>query len=216
MNIPEFPIGWRQSRIFTSDFGAQWYFNILANVVVPFAHQFPNTPFFFSRYQVPFGQDDGDTNINELPPNFLENTANGQVHRSIRLRFCPSATEEAALKELIEANAVYWHYDFRAYDVLGEFGGSRFCPSFDISFCLRRTHLLGSLLYINSLFVLHSMRQVGENWTFERNTHEQNRPFDATFISVLHMLNQPCGQNNGEKLPILIPDPQHPNQAYGL
>ncbi len=216
MSNAQFAIGWRQSRIFTSNFSAQWYFDILANVVLPFSQQFPDSPFFFTRYVVPRGgPDDGDTDINQLPANFLQNTSEGNIHRSIRLRFCAAGAEEASLEQLIRANAAYWYHDFRHYDVLGEFGGPRFCPSSDISFRMRRTQLLGSLLHTNSLFVLHSMQQNGGNWAFERNTHQENRPFDATFISVLHLLNQPSGKNDGKKLPLcILPNPLNQNLAF--
>jgi hypothetical protein len=185
-------VGWRQSRIFTSDFSEQWYFGLLATFAVPFAAKYPETPFWFTRYNLPKGAgDDNDTKIEDLPANFLQDKSN--CHFSLRFRFQPSSDEEAFLESLFTAS--FWRSDFRAYDVLGEFGGSRFCPAIDINARVKRTKLTAQLLYAHCLLVLDAFN--GKN-AFEENLDGQNAFNKSTFLSTLHLFNNVCGTSNGK------------------
>ncbi|MHA3773645.1 hypothetical protein ACXR0O_19085 [Verrucomicrobiota bacterium sgz303538] len=185
-------VGWRQARIFTSDFSDHWYFGLLAAFAVPFAAKYPETPFWFTRYNLPKGAgDDNDTKIDDLPANFLQAPTN--THFSIRFRFCPLTDEEAFLESLFTAS--FWRSDFRAYDVLGEFGGSRFCTTTDITSRLRRTKRTVNLLHAHSLFVLDAFN--GTN-AFEENSDGQNAFNKSTFLSTLHLFNNVCGTSDGK------------------
>lgn len=81
---------WRQVRVFTSNVGATWYFELLHTVIMPWLAQAPETRYFFSKYLVPLGGgDDADTNEALLGQQtaYLQQTQQGQLHRSIRIRF---------------------------------------------------------------------------------------------------------------------------------
>jgi hypothetical protein len=143
---------WRQVRIFTSDFTDQWYFGLLAAFAVPFATRFPKTPFWFTRYTGDRNNpkdDIEDTEIAKLEAPYLN--AN-QEHRSLRFRFCPASDEEAFLEALF--TATFWYSGFLSFNILTQFGGSRFCPATDIAARERRAKIVGRLLYAHSLFVL--------------------------------------------------------------
>ncbi len=183
--------GWRQSRIFTSDFSPQWYFGLLATFAVPFASKYPDTPFWFTRYRVPKGAgDDNDTKIDELPADFLQAPAN--THCSLRFRFCPAADEEAFLESLF--NASFWRSDFRPFDALNELSGPRFCTATDFTSRLRRTKRLANMLHAHCLFVLDTFN--GRDG-FEENLDGQNAFNKSAFLSTLHLFNNVCGTSGG-------------------
>jgi hypothetical protein len=206
-------VGWRQARIFTSDFSHQWYFGLLANFAIPFAKQYPETPFWFTRYTIRHstGEDNGDTYITELPARFLQPQTN--THFSIRFRFCPAADEEAFLESLFPdpQTGTHWHSHFLSYDALGEFAGVRFCSSPDIARRLRRTNLLVRLLHANCVFVLDAIQLDGGAWRFEPNNEFTNRFSTNPFQSVIHLLSQITGPNGHEPLPLFWRDAANGN-----
>ncbi|MES2467480.1 MAG: hypothetical protein V4675_09285 [Verrucomicrobiota bacterium] len=183
-------IGWRQVRIFTSDFSAKGYFGLLTTFAKAFAEKYPETPFWFSRYALRVGVDDADTDISALPPTFLHPL---DLHFSIRFRFRPAGDEEIFLESLF--GPTFWRSDFRIYDVLGELGSERFCPNPDLQNRLRRVALLSRLLHSHCLFLLDT---IGPDSTFEVNGHEQNHFYKSTFLSTLHLFNNVVGQSGGE------------------
>jgi hypothetical protein len=198
-------VGWRQVRIFTSDFSEQWYFGLLAAFAAPFAERYPETPFWFTRYTAVRGapnEDKDDTRIEEIQVPYLSTT---NEHRSIRFRFQPSSDEEAFLESLF--TAAFWRSDFRGYDVLSEFGGSRFCVSTDINQRMRRTAILAGLFHHNSLLVLHAINQGDGPHQLEINKHNENTDYHSTFVSVHHIVANPMGQTNGARLPLVLPHP---------
>lgn len=182
-------IGWRQVRIFTSDFSAKGYFGLLTTFPKALAERYPETPFWFSRYASPAGTDEGDANLSALPAKFLHPQ---NLHLSIRLRFLPRSDEEAFLETLF--GDAFWRSDFRFYDVLSDLGSDRFCPSPELPNRLRRVALLSRLLHAHCLFLLDT---IGPDSTFELNGHEQNRFYKSTFLSTLHLFNNVVGQSGG-------------------
>ena len=183
-------IGWRQVRIFTSDFSAKSYFGLLTTFAKAFAERYPETPFWFSRYASAAGADDGDTDIGALPPKYLHLQ---KMHFSIRFRFCPRSDEEIFMETLF--GDTFWRSDFRMYDILNDLGSERFCPSPDLAKRLRRVALLSRLLHAHCLFLLDTL---GPDSTFELNRHEQNRFYKSTFLSTLHLFNNVVGQSGGD------------------
>lgn len=184
---------WRQVRIFTSDFSDQWYFGLLRAFVVPFAARYPATPFWFTRYTGDRNDpnDDGaDTRIADLQAPYL-NAA--KEHCSLRFRFCPSCDEEAFLEALF--TATFWYSSFLPFNLITQFGGSRFCPATDITARERRATLLGQVLYAHSLFVLDAFNG---NDAFEENLDQLNAFNKSTFLSTLHLFNNVCGTFDGK------------------
>lgn len=199
MKEADFSIGWRQVRIFTSDFSDQWYLGILAAFAVPLSNKYPRTAFFFSRYALPINSgDDGDTKIDQLPPNFLQPKTNN--HFSVRLRFCPNSDEEAYLESLF--TATHWHSTFLPYDGFSEFSSGRFCSCADIASRIRRASVLIHLLHTNCLFVLDMMQNNGGKWQFETNADGLNRFCGNSFQSVMHMASQVTGIDGTNPLPL--------------
>lgn len=204
-------IGWRQTRIFTSDFSDQWYFDLLTTFVVPFVQKYPETPFWFTRYtdiRNRNGEDISDTEISKLPTHFLKPQTN--EHFSLRLRFCSTSDEEAFLVSLFTDK--FWKFDFRNYDVLGEFGSSRFCPSTEISARLKRMSILVRLFHANSLFILDSIVTENGVFRFEENIDSQNKDFySTTFFSTVHLLVSVAGTKDRKELPVFW---QHPDDEH--
>lgn len=206
MNLSEIGFGWRQVRIFTSNFSHEGYLNLLGDIVQPFASCSPQCRFFFTRYVVELGKDDGDTKIEELHKSFLHPYGNTHVHWSVRLRFSACSAAESFLHQKIIPSEGYWMSDIRNYDVLGEFGGERFCPSIEIRIRYERTKILTDLLSANSQFLLHTLGKTGDEWRFETNNNSENNLYKSTCESVYHLLWNAVGQDNGEPIPLVMPN----------
>lgn len=206
-------VGWRQTRIFTSDFSEQWYLGLLATFAVPIAERYPETPFWFSRYECPLGSDDGDTDIKNLPARFLQPAT--QRHFSLRFRFCPTSDEEAFLEGLFPDphTGSHWRSHFLSYDALGEFGGPRFCTSTEIAKRLKRMSILVRLFHANSLFILDSIQTAAGRHSFDVNVDPQNQLFySTTFFSTVHLLVSVAGLKDSKALPVFWQHPQDPNR----
>ena len=203
----QIPLAWRQVRIFTRNFTDQWYFDLLATFVRPFAEQFLNTAFFFSRYACEEGQAHSDTDMNQLPADYWLVLGGNRKrrHLSLRLRFAADQEVETFLRDRLRLEAKgFWHHSFLNYDALGGLGGVRFYPGQDEAGKLQRVDLVGTLLYANAKLVLHSMRHNGSKWSFEENSHAENTDHKITSASIIHMINNPAGLVNGSPIPLYI------------
>ena len=200
---------WRQVRIFTSDFGEQWYFGLLAAFAVPLATHYPETPLWFTRYtgdrKKP--QDDvDDTDPNELKAPYL-NAA--QEHRSIRLRFCPSSDEESFLGALFTNQ--FWHSSFLPFNALQAFSTGRFGSATDMPARIKRTTAVANLLHANCRFILDVFQQHNGVWRFEPNGDGLNFVSGNTFQTMIHLMAQVVGKNGHEPLPLFWQDPNNQN-----
>jgi len=189
---------------------ALWYPSLLGSVVKPVATEFPDQDFFFSKYVIWYGEDDGDTDCmptpdRKLPPNF-EYTVQGRPgHRSVRLRFRENATFENRLRGLLDSNPDHYLYsDIRTFGFEGDIGGERFAPHRERTAVLRRSRLVATLLCANSRIILDALVQDGNLFRFEKNEHALNQPLKSTFISVGHMITQAYVDYEGNNLPIFI------------
>jgi hypothetical protein len=205
---------WRQSRIFTSIQTSGWYFQLLSDLVKPWRNgAAAQTNYFFTRYFVPAGMDDADTEIAHLPPLFLQNTAQyGPIHRSLRLRYfeppvggpqppagvVPQTPPlQAALEQLMQAYpGRYWRYDFRDYAIGDDLGGSRFSNINAAQAVLRtvRGKKYAAVLQANCDFALEIL-QPGQ---IETNANENNLCLRTPVQSLLHLLNNVWWDETGE------------------
>jgi hypothetical protein len=198
-------VGWRQVRIFTSDFSDQWYFGLLAAFGIPFAAKYPETPFWFSRYtgnRTNPSDDTADTEISKLQDPYL-NAA--QEHRSLRFRFCASSDEEAFLEALFTAK--FWHSGFLPFNALKQFSEGRFGSATDVPRRLKRTNAVARLLHANCLFVLDVLQDHSGTWRFESNGDHLNRFSQNPFQTVIHLLSQVTGPDGHTPLPLYWIDP---------
>lgn len=199
---------WRQSRIFTSTQTANWYFQMIDDLVRPWRGQAgaATTQYFFTKYLCPLGMDDADTEIAQLPGDFRQQSQYGPIHRSIRLRYfeppapagaaqppaaagnLPIPPLQQAFELLMQAHPNrYWRYDFRDYDIANDLGGDRFSaiPAAQIQARRARGEKVAAVLEANCDLVLELVRPGG----FEQNGHELNFCLKTPVQSVAHLLN---------------------------
>lgn len=201
---------WRQSRIFTSTQTADWYFQLIGDLVRPWRAQpeAATTPYFFTRYKCPVGMDDADTEIALLPGNFLQHSQYGPIHRSIRLRYFeppvppvaapaqaaaaaspqPTPPLQHAFELLMKTHPNrYWRHDFRDYDIAGDLGGDRFSqiPAAQAWARRARGEKVAAVLEANCNLVLELIGPGG----FECSGHELNFCLNTPVQSVAHLLN---------------------------
>ncbi len=202
---------WRQLRIFTSDFSAQWYVGLLATFVIPFAKKYPETPLWFTRYtgiRNTLGEDVADTDINALSFPYLVQDHQQQLHHSsLRFRFRVVTDEEIFLKSLLDSK-FWWSgfLDFKAYENLSE---GRFGSSIDTSARSRRANAVINLLDANCRYALDLLQENNGKWSFERNSDSLNRFSGNPFQTMAHLLLQIMGKNEVEPLPLYWSDPSH-------
>jgi len=215
VNDEEYCRGWRQARVFTRKASQDWYPELLAAVVVPFASDFPDHPFFFSMYACPVGMDDGDTEIGQLPAEFKIRVVDADWHFSIRLRFREGQDAEARLADLVDGDADLWYSEsggaLRPYAFLDDIGGPRFCPDQDAAARNRRARLVAEALKANNLIVLDAIVR-GSQLRFERNNHPENAPNWSTFLSLGHMFNNVWKDYRGMDLGISVVIQNHVGQ----
>jgi len=215
VNDKEYCEGWRQVRVFTRKTGPDWYPELLAGTVVPFASGFPEIPFFFSMYACPLGTDDGDTEISQLPAEFRTGRGNADWHFSIRIRLHEDQAAETQLAELIDSDADLWYSErgkaFRSFALLDDIGGPRFCPRQDPVARNRRARLVAEALRANNLVVLDAITG-GSPYRFEKNEHPENSPSWSTFVSLGHMFNNVWKDPKGRDLGISVVMQNHLGQ----
>jgi hypothetical protein len=197
---------WRQVRIFTSDFSPQWYLGLLARFAVPFATEYPDTPFWFTRYtgdrKLGANDDVADTSPNNLAVPYL-NAA--QEHRSIRFRFSPLADEEAFLES--RRTPTFWYSEFLPFNALKNFSEGRFGSSDDVAARKRRAMAVGRLLHTNCRFVLDVLEQDNGVWRFASNADNLNRFSGNPFQTMIHLMSQVMGPDGATPLPLYWRDP---------
>jgi len=206
VNATEYCEGWKQARVFSKYTGPQWYPEILVAVVAPLTVEFPENPLFFSKYACPLNKDVGDTEIQQLPPEFRIPNQGDDWHLSVRLRFRGSDQIEGRLAELIDSDTRYWYSEsgkpFRVFDLIKDIGSTRFSPSQENSARERRARLVAEALRANNLVVLDAI--LGPPSKFEENMDGFNAPGRSTFISMGHMYNNVWEDYSGQPLPILL------------
>lgn len=218
---------WRQVRVFTSNTGPHWYYEILHRLMPPWLVQQPNTDFFFSKYLVPLGGgDDADTDPAQLAQqqNFLQQTSQGQLHRSVRIRFvepaapanpiapavglavaAPPPPKETALRTLIDNLPLnFWKSDFLDYDIGNGLGDDRFSafPPASVNEREKRGEMVASVLQANCKLVLTLFQANGGGFTFEQNSHFLNQVFETPLQSVGHMLANVWFNRTGESVDV--------------
>lgn len=193
----------RQTRVFvpnTEVYEATWVETLLGRVVRPLVDGHPELVWFwFSRYAVPRGKDDGDCAIDEVPASF-EVRVNGERRlRSIRFRFSLPESKRQAFEDMGQKMAEAegcMITDWRNWDQVEDLGGDRFVGEVrDEARRIERADLVTSLCHNISRLVLHSL--VGPDprgrYRQEINDHNQNLPLGSTFESINHLCRNIAG-----------------------
>jgi hypothetical protein len=198
--------GWRQVRLFTRNVNRpDWHQEFLGTVVKQFWQQNPKTIFFVSRYICTLGEDDGDTDISKLPPDFLFiRPGKKQIHFSIRLRFKPESDEEGKLSAAVKEIPHLWHSGFLNFKMPGGLAGDRFATAQDTESQERRGRLVAELLCANSRLLLDSLACNSDQWDFEPNKNELNQPCGLAAQSTFHMVVNPWCLKDANPLPIFV------------
>ena len=169
MTNREYCLGWRVVRVFTLNRSKFWYPGLLHAVLSPLVARHQHHDLFVSKYQCPLGNDDGDTSIGNLPPQYLFAHEGKKYHSSVRIRYRFDDTFEAELRTALERKPELWYSDFLDYDLQSDLGGPRFCPTRTEAASLHRARLIGAVLCSNSRVVLDAIVEVGPNIRFEQN-----------------------------------------------
>jgi hypothetical protein len=177
--------------------------DLLGRVLKPFVEQQPALRFFFSQYYCPPGMDDGDANIQLLPPQFLiPDQAYGACHASIRLRFRERAQERQRLEALLNNQPDFWYSDIRACTPEGVLPPDRFATDQQPGPRARQIRLVAELLHANCQLVLNNLRFNANAWQFQENQHNENQPLGSVVKSVEHMILNVWRRNDGTAFPI--------------
>ncbi len=214
---------WRQVRVFTANVGPGWYHEILADIVVPWLAEVENTDYFFSKYLVPLGQDEADTDPHQLALQLqlLQQTNISTLHRSIRIRFvepivvsaapasavapAPAGPRETSLQNRINALPLkYWISAFLPYALRNDLGGDRFSeiPVLNATGRDARGELVAGVLKANCQLVLSLFTVQGVNYAVEGNQHPLNQIIRTPVQSVAHMLANVWFNARGENVAI--------------
>jgi len=205
MTDREYCLGWRVVRVFTMNRSKFWYPGLLHAVVSPLVARHQHHDLFVSKYQGPLGNDDGDTSIGNLPPQYLFEQKGQQWHSSVRIRYRADDVFEAELKATLEReSADLWYYDFLDYDLQSDLGGPRFCPTGTEAASLHRARLIGVVLCSNSRVVLDAIVEDGLNIRFEQNQDRLNMPLGSTFQSLGHMVCNAWELWQGGPVPVFV------------
>lgn len=203
MTDQRFHQNWFQGRIFTKVHAPLRFADLLGRVVNPFVEQQPALRFFFSHYYCPPGMDDGDTNIQLLPPQFLiPDQTYGPCHASVRLRFRERAQERQRLEALLNNQPDFWCSDIRACTPEGVLPTDRFATDQQPVPRARRIRLVAELLQANCRLVLNNLRFDANTWQFQENQHNENQPLGSVVKSVEHMILNVWRRNDGTAFPI--------------
>lgn len=201
MTDHEYCSNWRQVRLFSREPMERWYADLLATAVRSLADLCPDLSLFVSRYVCPLGHDDGDTDIERLPADFLRNQDGKSLHCSVRVRFRPSSIAEEFLGAL---RRPLWHAGIRDYDIERDLGGPRFAPNQSKDASRRRARLVAELLSANTRLILDALETRDDATDFEVNPHELNSIAGSTFVSIGHMLCNAWSLRQGQPVPVYV------------
>jgi len=209
MTDAKFHEGWYQVRLFTNVLQANRFANLLGRVIKPFVDQRPSVRLFFSQYYCPFGVDDGDTVIANLPQEFhLQIPSYGLGHASVRIRFRERQDEQAALTAIINEQPDFWYSGMTACTPEGVLPPDRFSTDQDVLSRSRRIRLIAELLHANCRLVLNNLRFENGTWDFQVNDHAENQRLGSVVKSIEHMILNVWCRKDGAPFPIYGFDPQ--------
>ena len=104
----------------------------------------------------------------------------------------------------IKGLAHLWISGFLDFGMPGGLAGDRFATDQDKNSQERRARLVAELLYSNSRLLLDSLVCNGEQWFFQPNAHDFNKPCGFAVQSALHMVVNPWGFDTSAPLPIYL------------
>jgi len=204
MTYREYCSSWRQVRVFTRNRSKFWYPRLLHAVVSPLVAHHQHHDLFVTKYCGQLGDDDGDTSIRDLPPQYLFVHKGEKWHSSVRIRYRFDDTLEAELRKALERESELWYSDFVSYDLQSDLGGPRFCPTRTETALLHRATLIGEVLCSNSRVVLDAIAEDGPNIRFEQNQDKENMPLGSTFQSLGHMVCKSWELWQGGPVPVFV------------
>lgn len=209
MTNAKFSENWYQARLFTKLQQANWFANLLGRVIKPFVDQQPFVRLFFSQYYCPFGMDDGDTIIANLPQDFrLQIPAYGLGHASVRIRFRERKDEGTSLAAIINEQPDFWCSGITPCTPEDVLPPNRFSTDQDAPSRSRRIRLVAELLHANCRLVLDNLRFENDTWGFQGNDHAGNQRLGSVLKSMEHMILNVWCRNDGSPFPIYGFDPQ--------
>lgn len=214
MTDDKFYENWYQVRLFTRVPAPDRFANLLGRVMKPFVDQRPHVRLFFSQYYCPFGMDDGNTVIGNLPQDFHHQIPGyGPGHASVRIRFRERNDERAILAGILNGQADFWHSDVRPCTPEDVLPPDRFSTDQDTPTKRRRIRTVAELLHANCRLVLDNLRFENASWVFQGNNHPENQRLGSVVKSVEHMILNVWCRNDGAAFPIFGFDP---NAIYKL
>jgi hypothetical protein len=213
MTDEKFHQNWFQVRIFTKVRHPLRFADLSGRILKPFVEQQPTLRFLISQYFVPLGMDDGDTNIQLLPQDFLIPESNLNCHASVRLRFREWKSERQALKNLLNGQTDFWHSDIRACTPEEVLPPDRFATDQQPIPRAHQIRLVTELLQANSRLVINNLYSDAGVWKFHENRHSENIPIGSVIKSVEHMVLNIWRRNDGMPFPIFGFEP---NAIYQL
>ncbi len=198
---------WRSVRIFARNpaLPSQWSLALLGLFVKPFATQFPETPFFMSRY----GSEDGvgpgkDPASVPLPADCLVQSGGKSYHFSIRFRFVSGGPEETYVLGLLAQHAgLVFPEPMDDYKPM-EFAEHRAFAAFNPALPAdpvraERAHIVGQFLWWNARLVLHALQQTAAGgWQYEVNGNNGVLA-QSSFWYAMHMTKNFYGETNGNQ-----------------
>jgi len=184
----------RQTRIFVpanAPFEDEtWIEGLLGHVVAPLVESAPTlTCFWFSRYVLPPGIDDGDCDISQIPEPFF---FAGNTSRSLRLRYAIPESDCQAFEDraqaLIAASGCNIS-DFRPYPWIADLGGPRFLgEDRDDARCATRADLMANFLCALSRLVVNSLRGPDEDGRYRLETADPGQNRHGSSFEAIHHL----------------------------
>ncbi len=183
----------RQTRIFVPNAvpydSENWVETLMGRVIRPLVESNSRLEWFwFSRYHLPRGVDDGDCDISGIPADFEKD---GHL-RSLRFRYqIPDknqrAFEEEGKRMIVAERCVI--SDWRDHDLLKDLGGDRFVGQVqDVDRRAERANLVVSYLHSVSKLVLHALVGPDQDGRFRmENNNDSQNPLGSSFESMHHL-----------------------------
>ena len=200
---------WSETRIYTADQTDRWYLHLLGLIAQPFLKKFPDTPFWFTRYECSNAFDPPPSGF-EIPANCLfpltDGPANQRGSRSLRFRFVGSSEKEGffTTQEQVVPNLLA-HTPIAPFRPIPGFGGPEFCADQSPTFAAERANIDAHLLCWGARLALHAIVQRHGELHFETNNADQLRR--TSFRKPLHLLVNAFGGPDGSDLRVYLGNP---------
>jgi cytochrome P450 len=176
----------REALIFVQPQGVDWATTVLGELAAAIrAGAFDWC--WATKYGPPWGEDAAHHNV---PESFkvVENGSERGVFVKLRYRSDDPTSFETQVRQVAEGCG--WHAVFADYDLVADLGTDRFLAQEQGGTPTRRrqrAERLVAFLHEALLLALDTLVKDGNDWRFERSTHQEN-PTGTTFQSVVHLV----------------------------